>query len=114
LSYGFESGRSIAITKGAIVFFGGPRSVQGLHAHVVWSQQAVLNWAILPNWDGASMLGPRYLSIPLWPFGAVIAAFAWQLSRRLTKEVACVGCGYDLSGLRAGTRCSECAQSSNR
>jgi hypothetical protein len=53
----------------------------------------------------------REIAVPLWMVALAVTppcALAWR-TRRTTVPHACAACNYDLSGLRPGSACPECA-----
>lgn len=65
-----------------------------------------------PDWHIYSA-GDWFFKVPLWvPLGASVLATVvlFAMTRRRCRPGACGNCGYDLTGLAAGTKCPECGE----
>lgn len=88
-------------------------------------------WVVLPAGDhiqqcppaftGVSWFGPGIMTWPLWLFllpSLILGAFAWipglfrdsfiDLMKGERHHGLCGSCGYELTGLKPGSRCPEC------
>ena len=77
----------------------------------------VMWWPVLEPLDAPepAWFVPRFrlesVEIPLWlPFAACAAPVVWACWRRRSRRGECLGCGYELAGLRAATPCPECGR----